>query len=66
MRTTCVSVLFPKCGRYRKVLSGDTVNSLGNTIHVVGLAFPKDIGKNASQIPITEGKKEFWFLCALF
>jgi GT2 family glycosyltransferase len=39
----------------------DTVNSLGNTIHVLGFAYPIEIGKNASQISITGGKKEVFY-----
>jgi GT2 family glycosyltransferase len=39
----------------------DTVNSLGNTIHVLGFAFPKEIGKNVSQISIPAGKEEVFY-----
>jgi GT2 family glycosyltransferase len=39
----------------------DTINSLGNTVHALGFAFPKEIGKNASQISISVVKKEVFY-----
>jgi GT2 family glycosyltransferase len=39
----------------------DTVNSLGNTIHVLGFAFPKEIGKTISQVSLPEAKKEVFY-----
>jgi GT2 family glycosyltransferase len=39
----------------------DTLNSLGNSVHVLGFAFPAEIGRNISQISLPDGKKEVFY-----
>jgi GT2 family glycosyltransferase len=39
----------------------DAINSLGNSVHVLGFAFPEEMGKNISQISIPERKKEVFY-----
>ncbi|HET6717751.1 MAG TPA: glycosyltransferase family 2 protein [Nitrososphaeraceae archaeon] len=39
----------------------DTINSIGNAVHVLGFAYPKEMGKNISQISISEEKKEVFY-----
>jgi GT2 family glycosyltransferase len=41
--------------------SPNTINSLGNTIHIFGFAYPTGNGKNISEICIPKGKKEVFY-----
>jgi GT2 family glycosyltransferase len=54
----------PRAFYQPKILLSDTpniINSLGNSIHIFGFAFPTGNGKNISEFCIPNGKKEVFY-----